>query len=234
MLTVRAMSVMSHPIPAHLVLMRRRQVLEEKDENFANVTCTDSTQLPRQPKHAPSPREYCRHWAFQWKWRQREEAQDTKPSPLPRMLVRVNATIAKISPAHKIGFENWINLSCLSVKVSLLNSFLLHNLYWKSPREGPKGELRGEQIDCGIREILNYNWNNPKLENFCKRGLNITRKRHQLQLNCSTAERVNSPAQWEKCNAMMIGQKYTWHFQRNNSNFNETSSQPSVSLLKLL
>ena len=34
-------------------------------ENFANVTCTDSTQLPRQPKHAPSPREYCRHWAFQ-------------------------------------------------------------------------------------------------------------------------------------------------------------------------
>ena len=51
----------------------------------------------------------------------------------------------------------------------------------------PKGQLRGEQIDCEIKEILNYNWNNPKLENFCRRGLNITRKRHQSQLNCSTA-----------------------------------------------
>ena len=105
----------------------------------------------------------------------------------------------KISPAHKIAFENWIFLSTLPVEVRLQNSFLLHNLYWKCPREGPQGQLRGEQIDCGIREILNYNWNNPKLENFCKRGLKITRKRHQLQLNCSTAERANSPAQWEKC-----------------------------------
>ena len=192
MLTVRAMSGMSHPIPAHLVLMSRRQVLEEKDENFANVTGKDSTQLPRQPKHTPSPREYCRHWAFQWKRRQSREAQDNQPSPLPRMLVRVNATIAKISPAHKIGFENWMNLSTISVKT-----------VWT-------------------------------VEKFCKRGLNITRKRHQLQLNCSTAERPNSPAQWEKCNAMMIGQKYTWHFQRNNSNFYETSSQSWKSLLKLL
>ena len=100
----------------------------------------------------------------------------------------------KISPAHKIAFENWIFLSTLPVEVRLQNSFLLHNLYWKCPREGPQGQLRGEQIDCGIWEILNYNWNNPKLENFCKR------KRHQLQLNASTAERANSPAQWEKCN----------------------------------
>ena len=61
MLTVRAMSGMSHPIPAHLVLMSRRQVLEEKDENFANVTGKDSTQLPRQPKHAPSPLVCCHH-----------------------------------------------------------------------------------------------------------------------------------------------------------------------------
>ena len=106
----------------------------------------------------------------------------------------------KISPAHKIAFENWIFLSTLPVEVRLQNSFLLHNLYWKCPREGPQGQLRGEQIDCGIWEILNYNWNNPKLENFCKRGLNITRKRHQLQLNASTAERASSPAQWEKCN----------------------------------
>ena len=149
----------------------------------------------------------------------------------PREILSSNG---KISPAHKIAFENWIFLSTLPVEVRLQNSFLLHNLYWKCPREGPQGQLRGEQIDCEIREILNYNWNNPKLENFCKRGLNITRKRHQLQLNASTAERANSPAQWEKCNAMMIGQKYTWQFQRNNSNFNETSSQPSVSLLKLL
>ena len=59
MLTVRAMSGMSHPIPAHLVLMSRRQVLEEKDENFANVTGKDSTQLPRQPKPAPSSRVCC-------------------------------------------------------------------------------------------------------------------------------------------------------------------------------
>ena len=149
MLTVRAMSGMSHPIPAHLVLMSSRQVLEEKDENFANVTCTDSTQLPRQPKHAPSPREYCRHWAFQWKRRQSREAQDTPPSPLPRMLVRVNATIAKISPAHKIGFENWINLSTLSVEVRLQNSFLLHNLYWKCPREGRNTELQLKQSKIG-------------------------------------------------------------------------------------
>ena len=114
----------------------------------------------------------------------------------PREILSSNG---KISPAHKIAFENWIFLSTLPVEVRLQNSFLLHNLYWKCPREGPQGQLRGEQIDCGIWEILNYNWNNPKLENFCKRGLNITRKRHQLQLNCSTAERANSPAQWEKC-----------------------------------
>ena len=106
----------------------------------------------------------------------------------------------KISPAHKIAFENWIFLSTLPVEVRLQNSFILHNLYWKYPREGPQRQLRGEQIVCGIREILNYNWNNPKLENFCKRGLNITRKRHQLQLNASTVEKANSPAQWEKCN----------------------------------
>ena len=85
MLTVRAMSGMSHPIPAHLVLMSRRQVLEEKDENFANVTGKDSTQLPRQPKHAPFPRVCCHHWAFQSKTRQSREAQVTQPSPLPRM-----------------------------------------------------------------------------------------------------------------------------------------------------
>ena len=82
MLTVRAMSGMSHPIPAHLVLMSRRQVLGEKDENFANVTGKDSTQLPRQPKHAPFPRVCCHHWAFQSKTRQNREAQETQPSPL--------------------------------------------------------------------------------------------------------------------------------------------------------
>ena len=64
MLTVRAMSGMSHPIPAHLVLMSRQQVLEEKDENFANATGKDSTQLPRQPKHAPSPLVCCHHLSF--------------------------------------------------------------------------------------------------------------------------------------------------------------------------
>ena len=80
MLTVRAMSGMSHPIPAHLVLMSRRQVLGEKDENFANVTGKDSTQLPRQPKHAPFPRVCFHHWAFQSKTRQSREAQETQPA----------------------------------------------------------------------------------------------------------------------------------------------------------
>ena len=80
MLTVRAMSGMSHPIPAHLVLMSRRQVLEEKDENFANVTGKDSTQLPRQPKHAPSPRVCCHHWAFQLK--RRKAGKPKRPSLL--------------------------------------------------------------------------------------------------------------------------------------------------------
>ena len=72
----------------------------------------------------------------------------------PREILSSNR---QISPAQKNGFERLINPSTLSVEVRLQNSFLLHNLYWKWPREGPKGELRGGQIDCGIREILNYN-----------------------------------------------------------------------------
>ena len=33
-------------------------------------------------------------------------------------------------------------------KLGLKNNFCLHNRWWKCLRKGPKGELRGEQIDC--------------------------------------------------------------------------------------
>ena len=104
----------------------------------------------------------------------------------------------KISPVHKIAFENWINLStCNQLKSDFKTVFFcticIENVSERGHRDSyVESKLTVESEKCWITT--------ETIQNFCKRGLKITRKKHQLQLNASTAERANLPAQWEKCN----------------------------------
>ena len=93
MLTVRLMSGISQPIPAHLVLINSRQALSHHSEGTDFWQECDSiqyyfsfTQFSSLTWHAPSHHEYCPHWAFQCESPWSLTCQKSLPSPLPKRL----------------------------------------------------------------------------------------------------------------------------------------------------
>ena len=93
MLTVRLMSGISQPIPAHLVLTNSRQALSHHSEGTDFWQECDSiqyyfsfTQFSSLTWHAPSHHEYCPHWAFQCESPWSLTCQKILPSPLPKRL----------------------------------------------------------------------------------------------------------------------------------------------------
>ena len=115
----------------------------------------------------------------------------------------------KISPVHKIAFENWINLSTCNqlkcdFKTVIFCTICIENVSERGHRDScVESKLTVESEKCWITT--------ETIQNFCKRGLKITRKK----INCSwtPARRREQIRQPNGRNAiMMIGQKYTRYF----------------------